>query len=420
MFGNKQVLKPFPTEENNPFGPVLGNMTIHPIWEEQGSEEPETGEDGYFEPIVENNTGTTTLKLLQYGVDTSAKLRLAADFDKAESTSKIWAFSCAGSVYAEFSKNNTGGINVNASNIKNYSMVDDYGIIFQRTLGYGTWQGGDTTSSSYSRTIDVSPTNDSSIIRHVELKGYVDENNNILLRGDIVNKAIRVPSSGISGNIEFWQYPYTFDSVFYYTNPIMTYITKTGNTQLTKTVSVDNALNTNGFVGSFDNINNSISYNLNYAIGNNNTGDYKYHIVIINSKGNPISVTSLYGLNASHVNIVMLHFIQEYKVKNRIYYGYGFTVSKAFDDNYNETSNDAYSYHSWFETCSSKILTENSFTLELNEDYVAYPNSVYFEYNFGVTNGGTVEVIKNNYSWGDETYTIVRIPSDNKAIFTRK
>ena len=411
-FAGKRIYKPFPEEQDNPFGPVIAKMKVTPIWQEESTD------DGYFEPIIENNTGTTSLKLLEYGVDSKGNFRLGADFDKTTSTSKIWAFSCAGSVYAEFDKNNTGGIKVNASNIKNYSMLDDYGIIFQRTLGYGSWQGGNSDSGSYSRTIDVSPIKDTSIVRHVEYKGYVDENNNILLRGEIVNKAIRIPSSGMNGKIDMWQYPYTFDSLFYYTDPIMTYITKTGKTQLTRTVATNNTLNTNGFVASLENTNNSISYRVNYSIDRNNTGDYKYHMLVINSKGNPI--TSSYGTNANHPNIVMLHFLQEYKVKNRIYYGYGFTVSKTFDDNYNETESSSYDYHCWFETCSSKILIDDSVTIDINEDYVAYPNSVYFEYNFGLTNGGTAQVIRNNYIWGDELYTIVKIPTNNKAIFTKK
>lgn len=417
-FGNKQIYKPFLNEENNPFGPVVEDMEIYPIWEQESGGD----DDGYFDPIIENNTGTTSLKLLQYGVDTKGKFRLAADFDKTTSTSKIWAFSCAGSVYAEFEKNNTGGINVTASNIKNYSMVDDYGIIFQRTLGYGNWQGGTTDSNSYSRSIDVSPKNDTSIVRHVDMKGYIDENNNILLRGEIANKAIRIPSSGMGGKIETWQYPYTFDSLFYYTDPKMTYVTKTGATELTGTVATNGSINVSGFNGSLENINdNSISYRFNYTIDRNNTGDYKYHIVVIDSKGNALSTSSnLYGTNSTHSNVVMLHFIQEYKVKNRIYYGYGFTAAKTFDDKYNETNSDSYMYHSWFEVCSSKILMGNSVTLELNDDYVAYPNSLSFEYNFGLTNGGTVEIVKNNYRWGDDLYTIVKIPSGNKAIFTKK
>ena len=375
-------------------------------------------ENPYFEPITENTTGTPSLILRQYGLSTDNNFRLAANFDKDKYTFKKWPFSTAGIVYAEFEKNNTGGITVSGSR-SDYSMLDDYGMFFMRTRGYGSWQGGSTTNASYGGTFTVSTVNDTSLQRKVEFDGRTDENNVILLRGEIVSKALRVPSSGFSGTIQLWQYPYTFDTDVFFTDPKMVYITKSGEQELTVTTIDNNILQVEGISGNIQNINdNCLDYQFSYNIEKNDVNDYKYHIIVLSNGA--INTTALkYGFDGSRSG-VMLHFIQEYRVKNRIYYGNGFINSKTFDDNYNLTQTEKYYYHSWFETCSSKILTEDSFTVDIPATTVAYPNSDVFEYEISTSNGDNLEILDNNYVWGEETYTIVKLPSGNRAIFTKK
>lgn len=373
----------------------------------------------YFDPITENTEGATSLKLRQYGISTSGNFRLAADFDASANLSHLWYFSSAGSTYAEFEKNNTGGINVTGL-LQYYSLVDDYGIIFKRTSGYGTWQGGTMGANSFGAQIYVSPVNDSSISRYTQLTSDTDENNVILLRGQIVNKAIRIPYSGYSGTLQTDQYPYTFDSAMYYIDPSVTYITKTNSTTLQGTAFTNNSsINVNGFNAQFSGVNDTcIDYKLTYNIARNDTGDYKYHIVFF---GPSLDVMSnFYGRNVSSTRSVMVQFIQEYNVKNRVYYGKGFNGS--FDDKYNETPLAIYKYNAWFESCSSKILMGNDDILinHFNIDYVAYPNSEDFEYTFGLMNEGDVEVLDNNYMWGNKSFTIVSVPSNNKPIFRKK
>ena len=157
---------------------------------------------------------------------------------------------------------------------------------------------------------------------------------------------------------------------------------------------------------------------LTYNIDKNTKGDYKYHIIILsNTTVNPERFS--YGFDGMLSHSTMLHFVQEYRVKNRVYYGNGFISHKTFDDKYNVTQSEEYYYHSWFETCSSKILTEDSFTINIFATTVAYPNSN-FDYVITTSNGDELEILSDNYTWGEETYTIVKLPTRNKAIFTKK
>ena len=374
-------------------------------------------ENPYFEPITENTSGTPSLILRQYGLSTDNNFRLAANFDKSSNTYKAWPFSTAGIVYAEFEKNNTGGVTV-TTNQSDYSMVDDYGVFFTRARGYGSWQGGSTNSASYGGTYTFSTVNDTSIKRTVTYNGRTDEDNQILLRGEIVSKALRIPSSGYDGSIQLWQYPYYFDTNIFYKDPSVLYITKVNNQELSVT-SFDNNISADGIIATFENINdNSLDYQLTYNIDKNTKGDYKYHIIILsNNTVNPERFS--YGFDGMLSYSTMLHFVQEYRVKNRVYYGNGFISHKTFDDKYNVTQSEEYYYHSWFETCSSKILTEDSFTINIFATTVAYPNSN-FDYVITTSNGEELEILNSNYTWGDETYTIVKLPNNNKAIFTKK
>ena len=374
-------------------------------------------ENPYFEPITENTTGTPSLILRQYGLSTDKNFRLAANCEKSSNTYKAWPFSTAGIVYAEFEKNNAGGVTV-TTNQSDYSMVDNYGVFFTRARGYGSWQGGSTNSASYGGTYTFSTVNDTSIKRTVTYNGRTDEDNQILLRGEIVSKALRIPSSGYDGSIQLWQYPYYFDTNIFYTDPSIVYITKVNNQELSVT-SFDNNISADGINATFENINdNSLDYQLTYNIDKNTKGDYKYHIIILsNTTVNPERFS--YGFDGMLSHSTMLHFVQEYRVKNRVYYGNGFISHKTFDDKYNVTQSEEYYYHSWFETCSSKILTEDSFTINIFATTVAYPNSN-FDYVITTSNGDELEILSDNYTWGEETYTIVKLPTRNKAIFTKK
>ena len=370
-------------------------------------------DDGYCDPIVENNTGTTSLRLKICGNNSGSFYPF-----KAINDSFFVNFMCNGSLFGYFEKNNTGGITI-SENIKTKKFVsffdDDYGILFLMP-GLNTWYGDINSSSAVHFTL--SPINDQTNTTEISIwrvGNNFDEQERMLLEGMSENKALRIPCDGFSSNIQIIKYPYNLYSEYFYERAKITFFLIENN-QVTDHINInDEIFDIDGFHGEVTDGDFSIKDRLVYNIEANDTCDYKHYVLCFAQ--NFIDTTNIHE-PMSLFQGTCLHFIQEYNVKNRIYYGrddYG----KFFDDKYRETQSNDYRYHVWFEFCSSKIITNNQweYTSGNSLEYVAYPNSEDFEYNLTFADGPNI--LDNNYMWGNKSYTIIN-NSNNTITFTKK
>lgn len=367
------------------------------------------------EPIVENTTGATTLALKMFGVDTEGSVFVGY----TSNTYDIY-YNCGSTLVGLLNKNNTGGLVKENSRI---STIDEYAIMTKMPQYYGSI----ALTSPFTTTYTITTVNNSSKIVTLNYKGFIDENNLILLRGSIANKAIRVPCNGFNGKISIAQYPYDYSSDSLSNDPKMVYMSLIDGNFSIHGIS-QNTISYDGFDGELTNLpNSSIDYNFIYEIQPNDMCDYKLFVVyftniqtIEDGAINPLS--TIYGTKQTDKSCVMLQFIQEYDVRNRIYYEpFNPNNTKSnypsnFDDKYNETQSGNYKYHSWFETCSSKTLTENSFTLNLANGayHIAYPVN---DFDYTLSNLGTTVI--DNYIWGDKSYTIIEVTNIQNITFTK-
>lgn len=373
------------------------------------SREFEIRQFGYCPPITENTTGTTSLDVKLCGVDTNENLYI----NNTIQGNTYISFVACGTMLINFVKNNTGGIIINGSN--SYSLIDDEYMLVVNRSSFGNWSAGSGSGGGFSSDFTIYPNNDNSITTTLKFRGGNDEEQDLLLYGAIVNKAIRVPYKGIDGKISITQYPYNFTSPFFFEDPKLYFIENIVEDN-NNIVSINDFshFQIGNFNGSFYNTNSVLDYMLEYEIEENDTCDYKHHVVCLSTKD--------LNNNSSliiHFPCVVLHFIQEYNVRNRIYYSseYLFYHVERFDDKYNETQSNDYQYHCWFETCSSKILLED--TINMNSCLlIAYPNSEDFEYEFSIS-GNYHEVLSTNYMWGEKTYTIIKNDYKRPITFTK-
>lgn len=375
------------------------------------------------QPIVENSTGNTTLSMRIFGSDTYGNVFFGYKSDNGEYD--VY-FNCGQTFLGVLEKNNTGGLTASETKI---SIIDDFALIFKLPSYYGVFNPVDYTS-----TYTITTKNNSSVKNIVRYQGKVDENNTLLLRDCLSNRAIRIPSDGYSSVAKMSQYPYEYASDYFYVDPkmsIMTYINGTFSTLNQNQTS----FSFNGFSGELSsNQESGIDYNFAYTIQPNDTCDFKVYMAYFSnyqkvSDGLINIQDSLFGTKKTDEKCVMLQFVQEYDVPNRIYYGYYGLPDKTsdtskypskFDDKYSETSSTAYTYHAWFETCSSKVLTENT-TIATNNTYyyiVAYPNDD-FEYSVSFDSNSTQTTLRSSYMWGNKSYKVVRLETTSNIIFTR-
>lgn len=366
--------------------------------------------DDYCDPIVENKTGATSLALKLYCVDTNGRIYISKYINNTDVS-----FTCACTLFAIFEKNNTGGINVDINSVNfSYSIIENEGIMFIRSNGYGLWPGG-YAGIPVRDDIRIKTKINGNVYKDFSISYGIDEDNNLLVRGEIVNKAIRIPTNGINGKIQIMQYPYNFESPLFFEDPKMTYFYLNNGTLQTHQINGD-SFSDGSFECQLIQDNESVlDYEFAYNIGVNEDCNFKHYIVFVGREH-----LNLSGGVSTPNCAVLLHFIQEYNVKNRIYYGKGFDkFSKpTFDDNYNEmgTGQYFYFYHSWFETCSSTVLMENEETFE-NYQMVAYPNE---DFDYDVETTGTTSTLNTNYLWGGKSYTIINMVSVSNIKFRRK
>lgn len=372
------------------------------------------GEPEYCEPIMDGDTGTPSIKLKWVGIDTNGTF-----YTDYLNTKDKWIYASGPlSMIAHVELNNSGGIGAAGQTLCSISIVERYCVIVMRTTDYDTWPGGTTYNDSPTNTGSVYTLNDSTVKQTFNLYSRTDEDNQLLLRDYMVSKAIRIPYSGYKGKTQFYCYPYTFSSSMFAVEQSVSYLTRDEeHSVISGKNAVNGSLSENGFTMHYENTNNSsLEYELSYEIAPNTTCSYKEHIVKLGrgvQEGKNYSGSTTEGGNA----VAAIHFLQEYKTKNRVYYSNGFT-QKKYDDNYNQTSSDIYQYHMFFETCSSHVLVEDEKTFGV-ASYVAYPLTDDFEYDVSMEMGEMV-IEKDNYMWGDTPMRIVKSGAYYRVKFTKK
>ena len=372
------------------------------------------GEPEYCEPIMDGDTGTPSIKLKWVGIDTNGTF-----YTDYLNTKDKWIYASGSlSMIAHVELNNSGGIGAAGQTLCSISIVERYCAIVMRTTDYDTWPGGTTYNDSPTNTGSVYTLNDSTVKQTFNLYSRTDEDNQLLLRDYMVSKAIRIPYSGYKGKTQFYCYPYTFSSSMFAVEQSVSYLTRDEeHSVISGKNAVNGSLSENGFTMHYENTNNSsLEYELSYEIAPNTTCSYKEHIVKL---GRGVQEGKNYSGSTTEggASVAAIHFLQEYKTKNRVYYGNGFT-QKKYDDNYNQTSSDLYQYHMFFETCSSHVLVEDEKTFGV-ASYVAYPLTDDFEYDVSMEMGEMV-IEKDNYMWGETPMRIVKSGAYYRVKFTKK
>lgn len=288
------------------------------------------------------------------------------------------------------------------------SYIDEHALFILNTYGYNSWPGG--TSGGMGGVITIKTSIGET--RKLSFEGKADENNAILLRGEVVCKSFRVPAAGMDNYIELYTYPYTFETM-YYTGALPEVSLLTIGYQTVNSVPIEESYSDNCIAISIEEGSSIIDFKINYKLEANTSKSYKEFAVI--------PKLTAFNLYNKKVNTrYMLHFIQEPRNENRIYYGPYFDVD-AFDDNYEHAATadkPNYKYHSFFETCSSKIVkTEDDFTVVASMKYFAYCNAS----DYTVTQvSGSFTTKSSNYTWGDMSYTLLQIGGQGVLRFTRK
>lgn len=359
------------------------------------------------QPIVENTTGATALALKMFGVDTEGHVFIGYTSDTYDIN-----YNCGSTLVGVLDKNNTGGLIVQDYRT---SIIDEYAIMTKLPKYYGQM-----VQATYDTTYTIETVNDANKLVTINYHGFVDEDNLILLRGSVANRAIRIPCDGFSGTVSIAQYPYDYSSDSLSNDPKLVFMKLVDGNFSAYGITQD-TFTYDGFEGHFESWSNSaIDYNFTYNIQPNDMCDYKLFIVYITnyqsvSDGAINPQGAIYGTQQTDESCVMLQFIQEYDVKNRIYYGQYISNDKYptnFDDKYNETSSTNYTYNAWFETCSSKTLTQNEFNINLDANtsyYIAYPKN---DFDYQVTyEGATISTLRNGYMWGSKSYMLIKVTS---------
>lgn len=332
-----------------------------------------------------------------------------------------------------------------------WASIDNKMIVFNRANGLGNWQGGYSNENyvypgfMYSKkeglTLEsdgeyhVSNSSNPSLAGDYYLKIYTTINENVinLVRPYMSMKVVRVPSAGYSSQAKFMTFPYTFDSPTYIDDPYFLLL-KQGTSGITYTDFSSTSIS-NSELSLRAVKDGTLDYHINYTIEPNNTDSLReWSILSVYGDENLSNITSNLSYNQKKVIInylndgarylypcCMLHFIQETPALNRVYYGLSFQHNYSnFDDIYNNTLSTNASYNTFFETCSSKIITARDphITLEIgyNREYMAWANDA--EYYPDLTSL-TYTQVSDNYIWGDKSYTIIQINGNSFNRITR-
>ena len=293
-----------------------------------------------------------------------------------------------------------------------YAYIDNYAIFVNRYHGYDSWPGGNFNNGNFGGNIQIIPGISGVSSKTFYFDSRIDESGGGYFRGDIEGKAFRVPAAGVTDYMDYIVYPFNFSESYYVENiPKMAAINigyhSVTATEINGTYS-DNMLTTSLEVGI-----DAIDYIIRYSITANTTSSYRECAI-----GPLLGSQNYYNKRASCSKLI--HFIQEPKNKNRIYYSPHFATLRFDDSYYHASAEDKpnYEYHSFFETCNSKILYGEDNVIISKNGYVAYCNNSDYEFTSA---SKAYTTVANNYMWGDMSFTILKATEDkNTFYFARK
>lgn len=400
---------------------VIVNGSDHVIDDDSFVDPPREG--------VDDGTGDVSLGMRLYGIDSNGTAWMSYKLPSEliyhnETCEPSLYFDCGQSLFLETIGNNTGGLVCDGMSS---SCIDDYGMLIMSPELYGKANRSVDTVN----TIIYTKRDAGKKVTFLR-SGDVDHDRDLQLREYMINKAIRIPSHGYHGKTMLFQYPRNFASPLFYFDPkiiVAEYyhgMFKSKNIQKTDDALVTNILG-DGITGSLSSsINSCIDYVFEYNIPINNTPFYKNYFVIFVNDNNGKMLDGLeLGGYMNDSRSVMLHFIQEPRVKNRVYYCLHkpyFSEHKDFDDNYYERDEETENgWNYFFETCDSKIITAQSFTLfdTQSEGYIAYPRDDNFEYTVSFDDNSITPSV-SDYQWGNRGYDIYSLERIDSITFTKR
>lgn len=303
--------------------------------------------------------------------------------------------------FVRANQQNTGEVTItktNGSYIHGYK-IDNYGYGIFRNMGYNNWPGGNL-GGNYGSTITFTPANDTTLAKTFLFTAETDEDNTAFLRGLYLAKLIRIPASGISSYLVFLNFYSTFiiydDGFDWAVYDCSVVGTKDGDNNVikksTKTVYSSAEIEDNIFLDTFTVIREAPhQHRIRFSVGENTTGSYKYNFI----GGGPT-----------------VHFIQEPRSNNRIYYG---TIPNLpqFWEEYNDAVTDFTNHAYIFQLANSEIVTTSKVltgaTGSNNRNYknvLCVPANTY---SITTSNNSNPSVIVSSYYWGDQEYIIYQM-----------
>lgn len=303
--------------------------------------------------------------------------------------------------FVRANQHNTGEVTIAKTNgiyIHGYK-IDNYGYGIFRNMGYNNWPGGDLRGNQDS-TITFTPANDTALAKTFLFSSETDEDNTAFLRGLYLAKLIRIPASGISSYLIFLNFYSTFD--IYDTSPDWTIYdcsvvgTKDEDNNVikvsAKTVYSSAEIENNIFLDTFTVIKDAPHQRtVRFSVGENTTGAYRYNFI---SSGSQV------------------HFIQEPRSNNRIYYG---TIPNLpqFWEEYNDAVTDFTNHAYIFQLANSEIVTTSKVltgaTGSNNKNYrnvLCVPANTY---SITTSDNSNPPIIASSYYWGDQEYIIYQM-----------
>lgn len=384
----------------------------------------------------------TSFGVSLFGLDTEGQLFIDKKLEKTSVTNinqTIW-FSSGNFILLRIDGKNYGNLVYDKFNFGWITTdFDNRYLLFDRVGNQ--WAGG-YTGNEKGETLSVNSSKDTGNLKYwVKAQSQLDEFHTLLGRLYLCCKIIRIPSSGYSNAAaypefsfaSFELYPYTFMFKEGLDTPSFLFLTR-GEEGLTYSeFSQGSPIDNDNISLSISKSNVYLGYDLRYNIKSNTTNDFREFTVLAvqydtikNRIIQNLSYNSTIDTNIVSNNVKegypktyrlngcsLIHFIQEPYSKNRVYYGPSWMGTNGLDENdSNNYSSGTYKYHPFFETCSSKIITNQNNTISFrvvanSAQYIAYPND--FDYTIDLAGSPGITVEKSDYLWGDRSYTVLKI-----------
>lgn len=346
------------------------------------------------------------------GVDSDANMYPTVASYPASYTHQILQNGSA-SMVIKTNGNNLGNLSVTTSgtSFKYTPLIENWGFMVVNT---GGWRGGTTSAANEYGTVTVSAQNDTNNVYRKSYKFYsnIDENNTRLLSGDFCTKFIRIPAAGMTASSYIEKYPYTFFNNMYSAIEQPLVLDHSTRTASSLPIYINN---TDGdFIESISVSQcTAITSKIDFQIAENTTQQYRDALIKFDdfTGYDPTDSTVVYNYAATNGSVT-IHFVQEYRSQNRIYYGPSgqMTGKPKYIDATNDQNSQNKDYV--FQLANSKVINDTFTVRSSNEwasrDYtICYPADMDQRFNITVQNASTD--VTQRYTWGDQEYIIRRL-----------